>query len=362
MNKFENAAAILDKLVNEGKIPGACLIVNEGDKTVMNHSTGYADAEKTKPVSENTIYQLASMSKPVTTVAALMLLEQGKLNLNASIAEYLPEYAGTDKERVKVVNLMNHSCGLGMLMHPGMVQSLILSDVQHDKLADRVARWKDLALDFEPGTATGYSPSVGFEILGRIIEVISGMELDAYLRQTIFEPLKMKDTGFILNDEQKSRKSILHHDPDAPVVPVPGDYKLEDYVDATYAGYFSGAAGLLGTAADYNRFVRMLANGGELEGVRILNEESVRLMSTASNDLYMKPGVRWGLGVQVYESPEVTGACIPEGSFSWSGAFGTHFFVEPAVDLSFVLMLNCDNLGGSESYISRMIEKAIYEA
>ena len=157
-------------------------------------------------------------------------------------------------------------------------------------------------------------------------------------------------------------KSILHHDPDAPAVPVPGDYKMEDYADASIAGYFSGAAGLYGTAADYNRFARMLANGGELEGIRILKEETVRLMSTASNELYMKPGVRWGLGVQVYESPEVTGACIPEGGYSWSGAYGTHFFVWPANDLSFVLMLNCDNLGGSESYISRMIEKAIYEA
>ena len=149
MNKFENAAVILDKLVNEGKIPGACLKVNVGDKTVMNHSTGYADAEKTKPVSENTIYQLASMSKPVTTVAALMLLEQGKLDLNASIAEYLPDYVGTNKEPVKVIHLMNHSCGLGMLMHPGMIQGIMLSDVKNDKLADRVTRWKDLAPEQE---------------------------------------------------------------------------------------------------------------------------------------------------------------------------------------------------------------------
>lgn len=362
MRKYENAAMILDQLVNDGKIPGACLIINEGDSTVLNYSTGYADEEKTKPVSENTVYQLASMTKPIVTVAALTLLEQGKLDLNASIADYLPEYAGTDKEPVKVIHLLNHSCGLGMLMHPGMIQGIMLSDVKNDKLADRVARWKDLTPDFAPGTATGYSPSVGFEILGRIIEVISGMELDAYLRQTIFEPLKMEDTGFILNDEQKGRKSIVHHDPDAPIVPIPGDYKMEDYTDASIAGYFSGAAGLLGTAVDYNRFTRMLANGGELEGTRIVKEESVRLMSTASNELYMKPGVRWGLGVQVYESPEVTGACIPGGSYSWSGAYGTHFFVEPAIDLSFVLMLNCDNLGGSESYISRMIEKAIYEA
>ena len=257
---------------------------------------------------------------------------------------------------------MNHSCGLGMVMHPGMIQAIMLSDVLHDKLADRVARWKDLVPDFPAGTATGYSPSVGFEILGRILEVISGMELDAYLRKTVFEPLQMTDTSFILNDEQKSRLSVLHHDPEAQVMPLPGNFKLEDYVDAEYAGYFSGGAGLYGTAADYSRFARMLANDGELDGVRVLKPETVALMRTPSDDLLTRPGVKWGLGVQVFGKPEVTGYFVHEGSFTWSGAYGTHFIIDPAVNRSFVLMLNSDNLGGSESYISRMIEKAIYEA
>lgn len=362
MNKFQSAASILDQLVQEGKIPGACLIVNEGNETILNHATGWQDVEKTRLVTENTLYRLASMTKPIATVAALTLMEEGKLDLDASIAEYLPEYRGTDKEPVKVVHLMNHSCGLGMLMHPGMVQAMMLSDVLNDKLADRVARWSALVPDFPAGTATGYSPSVGFEILGRIIEVVSGMELDAFLRDRLFAPLQMNDTGFILNEEQKARLSVLYHDPAAPVVPTPGDFKMEDYVDPSFAGYFSAGAGLNGTAHDYDRFVRMLYNGGELDGARILKPETVKRMSTPSNDLPARPGVKWGLGVQVFGRPEETGFPVSAGSYSWSGAYGTHFFIDPAANRSFVLMLNCDNLGGSESYISRLIEKAIYAA
>lgn len=362
MKNYNKAVEILEQLVREGKIPGACLIVNEGGETALNESVGWQDEEKTRPVTEDTIYRLASMSKPITAVAALTLMEQGRLDLNASIAEYLPEYRGTDKEPVKVVHLMNHSCGLGMLMHPGMVQAMMLSNALHDKLADRVERWKDLTPDFPAGTATGYSPSVGFEVLGRIVEVVTGVALDVYLKEAVFEPLGMSDTAFLLNDAQKTRLSVLHHDPEAPVVPIPGDFKMEDYVDASFAGYFSGAAGLYGTASDYSRFARMLANGGELDGVRVLKRKTVRLMSTPSNDLFAHPGVKWGLGVQVFDKPEITGYYVHEGSWSWSGAYGTHFFVDPAADRSFVLMLNCDNLGGSESYISRMIEKTIYEA
>ena len=362
MNKYQNAVTILEELVKKGQLPGACLLVHEGQEIVLKESVGMADEAKQQPVTERTIYRLASMTKPITTVAALTLFQQGKIDLDASIATYLPEYAGTDKEGAKVLHLLNHSCGLGMLGHQGMLQAMTLSDVKHDKLKDRVKRWKDLVPDFPPSTATGYSPSVGFEILGRILEVISGMELDTFLSQTIFGPLEMQDTTFILDGEQKRRLSILYHDPGAPIVPTPGDFQMEDYVDASFAGYFSGAAGLYSTADDYSRFVRMLSGGGGYKGVRILNPETVAKMSTPSHDLFPRPGVHWGLGVQVFGAPEETGFYVHEGSYSWSGAYGTHFFVDPKANRSFVLMLNCDNLGGSESYISRLIEKTLYEA
>lgn len=250
-----------------------------------------------------------------------------------------------------------------MLMHPGMIQAMMLSDVQNDKLQDRVTRWKELTPDFPAGTATGYSPNVGFEILGRIIEVVSGLSLDEFFRTRIFDPLQISDICFTLNDEQASRRSIIFHDEPVPEVPVPGDFgDMESYVDAAIAGYFSGGAGLFGTAASYNRLVRMLENGGELDGVRILKSETVQKIHTPSNDLYARPGVKWGLGVQVFGKQEETGFYVLEGSYSWSGAYGTHFFIDPKAKRSFVLMINSDSLGGSESYVSRAVEKAIFEA
>lgn len=301
------------------------------------------------------------MTKPVAAAAALILCEQGKLDLNASIAEYLPEYRGTDKEPVRLVHLLNHSCGLGMVGMPGMIQAIMMSDVRHDDLAARTSRWAALQPDFPAGTAAGYSPSVGFDLLGRIIETVSGERLDAFLEENIFRPLKIQDIRFLLNDEQDSRLSILNHDPEAPVMPLPEGFTLADYVDPSYAGYLSAAAGLNGTAAAYSRFVRMLVNDGELDGARILKPETVRMMCTPSS-LEIRSGVKWGLGVQVFGKPEITGLSVNEGSWGWSGAYGTHFVIDPAAGCSFVLMINHDNLGGSESYISRMIEKAVYEA
>ena len=132
MSSYQSVMAVLKQLVEEQKIAGACLMINEGNQTVLNESAGWQDAKKTRPVTEDTIFQLASMTKPVTAVAALQLVEQGKLDLNAPITKYLPEYANTGKDDVQVVHLFNHSCGLGMLMHPGMIQAIQLSDVNRD--------------------------------------------------------------------------------------------------------------------------------------------------------------------------------------------------------------------------------------
>jgi len=369
MSKYQSAVDILQGLVDEQKILGAHLMVNEGTEIVLSESVGWRDEERSKPVTKDTVFQLASMTKPVTTIAALQLVERGLIDLAAPIGTYLPEYADGDKADVRIRHLLNHSCGLGMLMHQGMVQAMMLSDVHNDKLADRVSRWSALVPDFAPGTAMGYSPNVGFDILGHIIELVSGETLDAYFDGHVFAPLGIRDMGFVLSEEQKARKSALYHDPTEPPVVTPGDFgDLDDYIDASLSGYLSGAAGLFGTADSYNRIVRTLANQGELDGARILDDQSVRLMGTPSDYLPMSPesltipGVTWGLGVKVFGEPEVTGYAVPAGSYCWSGAYGTHFFVEPAINQSFTLMLNSDNLGGSESYVSRMVERALFDA
>ncbi len=360
MKNYDGVKELLQAYVDNNEIAGASIIIQEGDETVLKAGVGWADEEKQKPVNEHTIYRLASMTKPVTAVAVMILSDEGRLKIEDPISKYLPEYAGTEKEDIQIVHLLNHSCGLGMVMHPGMIQAMMLSEPEHDRLEDRVRRWaKKLAPDFPAGTATGYSPSTGFDIAGRIVEVVSGMELDAFFRKRIFEPLGITDIAFTLNEEQKSRRGCVFHDGNSS--PMNPD-KLEVYVDASLAGYFSGSAGLFGTAENYNRIVQMLAHDGCYHGVQLLKKETAQQMHTPCNDLFADPGIRWGLGMQVFGSPQETGYYVNEGSYSWSGAYGTHFIIDPKADRTFVLMLNSDNLGGSQSYISRAVEKAIWEA
>lgn len=363
MKNYENVRRVLQDYVANNEIAGASIIIQEGDEVCLKASVGWQDDGKKIPVNEHTIYRLASMTKPITAAAVMILSDEGKLDIGDPISKYLPEYAGTDKEKIQIIHLLNHSCGLGMVMCPGMMQSMALSDPEHDRLEDRVRRWTELILDFPVGTATGYSPSVGFDIAGRIVEVVSGMELDEFFRKKIFEPLGIEDITFILNEEQRTRRSVVFHDKKLDENPSPASpTSIEPYADASLAGYFCGSAGLFGTAEDYNKIVQMYAHDGYYNGVQLLKKETVQRMRTASNDLLAAPGVKWGLGMQVFGTMEETGYCVNEGSYTWSGAYGTHFFIDPKANRTFVLMLNSDNLGGSASYISRAVEKAIWEA
>ena len=356
----------LQAFIDRGNICGAYVKLREHGELVLDQGVGVQDPGKDnpEPVTEDTVFRLASMTKPITATAVMLLYEYGKLSLDDSLTKYLPEYTGSGREDIRILHLLNHSCGLGMIGFPGMIQSLELTKKQ-DRLADRVTRWKDLLPDFPAGTGTGYSPNVGFDILGRIVEIVSGMEFDQFLKKRIFRPLGMIDTTFLPDAEQASRQSILFHDKNhLPDVPIPADFgeKMNYAMDASICGYYSGGAGLFGTAADYDKLLQMFLNEGTCNGVRLLRPETIHLMRTPSNDLQAKPDVRWGLGMQVFGDPQKTGLSVNPGSYGWSGAYGTHFYVDPVGERTLLLMLNADGLGGSESYVSRAVENAVYEA
>ena len=365
MKKYQNVIRELQNFIDKKNICGAYVKVRENGELVLDEGLGVQDpaANEQKAVTEDTVYRLASMTKPITSAAVMLLWEEGKLSLDDPVKNYLPGYTGDGRDDIRIIHLLNHSCGLGMIGFPGMVRALVLTE-REDRLSDRVNRWAALTPDFPAGSATGYSPNVGFDILGRIVEIVSGQEFDQFLKERIFQPLGMKDTGFLLNDEQKSRLAVLLHDENyIPEVPVPADFgeKMNDSVDASINGYFSGAAGLFGTAADYEKFALMLLNEGRYQDVQLLRPETVRLMRTPSNDLQAKPDILWGIGMQVFGNPQKTGYKVNAGSFGWSGAYGTHFYVDPEGQRTVLLMLNADGLGGSESYISRAVEKAVFE-
>ena len=357
--------AMLDRIryyIANGNICGAYLKVRQGDTLIVDGGTGVIRDGSDATVTENTMFRLASMTKPIMAAAAMTFVEDGTIRLSDKVAEYIPAYAEKHAD-VEILHLLNHSNGLGMTGMPGMFESFKAVDY-NDRLADRVEKWAQMNADFPAGTATGYSACVGFDILSRILEIAAGKELDEILRERIFDPLGMKDTTFVLSAEQKTRAAEVFKDRNIEHTPEfeAMNELLVKSVDAEMNGYFAGCAGLWGSAADYDRLARMYRNLGELDGVRILKPETVKQMSAPTNDLEAKPDVRWGIGMQVFGDPKLSGVWVHPGAYGWSGAMGTHFFVDPAADRTFVMVLNADGLNGSESFISRDMEKILYDA
>jgi CubicO group peptidase (beta-lactamase class C family) len=209
-----------------------------------------------------------------------------------------------------------------------------------ENLATYIPRLGTTPLDFQPGSRWSYSPGAGFETLGRIVEIVSGQTFDQFLRQRIFDPLGMKDITFHPADDKLSRIATMYHRAGDTMTKVDTSVRLNN------TAYFSGAGGLMADAEDYLQFAQMLANGGQLNGKRLLSPRTVELMSSviAPDTLPGRPkGRSFGLSVQVTNDAIAAGARISNGSYGWDGAFGTHFWVDPKEKLVGILMIQTDN-------------------
>ena len=366
MKNYNRIIGILQEIIDQGHIAGAYIKIRDHGTLVLDTGVGVYDPEGKDHipamVSGNTVFRLASMTKPVTVIAAMMLVEQGKIALTDSVARYLPSYDRGVKKMITIRSLLDHSCGIGMLGFPGMVQSLDLTE-KNDKLKDRVERWSALVPDFRAGTDTGYSPNVGFDILGRIVEIVSGLDYNQYLKENIFEPLGMKDTVFIRNKDQKKRSCASFHDVSVVLnVPLPKHYGEKiGWSDAEIAGYYSGASGLWGTADDYENIAQLFLNRGEYKGVRLLEPGTVDLIRTPSNDMQPKLDVYWGLGMQIFGDPLKSGIYVNPGSYGWTGAYGTHFFVDPEEERTVVLMFTPMDMEGQSRIYPEPLKKLLDE-
>ncbi|WP_239616550.1 serine hydrolase domain-containing protein [Cohnella mopanensis] len=356
---MERLTSQLEKYVADKEIAGASLLVRKNGEKVFETYSGYANLETQEPVTESSIFRLASMTKPIAAIAAMILKERGRLCLGDSIAKYLPDYE--DKRGVTVLDLLNHSSGLG---HGPSSQEYVEKCFDPtDKLAERVHKWAGMPRDFEPGTGTGYSGIVGFDILGRIIEVASGSDLQTFFRENIFEPLGLRDTTYSLTSAQAERVVRLYEADNGELRDVTESESMWPTVNAMLNGYYSAGAGLLGTLSDYDKIVQLLAGEGRYQDLRLLREETVHRMCTESSNHKKEffPGSVWGLGMVVYRAPELMGLPFSSGAFGWSGAYGTHFFIDVRKNIQAILMVNRSNIGGAGSYVSRQIEKLIYE-
>ena len=364
---------LLGRYVEPGKIP-ACQVVVHQHGSVAHHSVlGRRDLERDRPVGDDTIWRIFSMTKPITGVALLTLYERGMFALDDPVHRFLPEFTGlkvrdrlpdgsrplVDPESPMTVrHLMMHMSGLGYGGR-GQGNAGIGVDMLRKPIANRWGRGATLAtmveqlaeepLRFHPGTKWLYSWST--DVCARLVEVLSGQRFDEYLRTTLFEPLGMVDTGFTVPDDAVDRFAANYTRDAQKRLQLLDDPETSFY--RREVTFLSGGGGLVSTAADYLRFCRMLLGGGELDGVRVLSRKTVELM--ASNHLpgdgqladFALPGgygevgftgMGFGLTVAVSKGPAETHAVGSAGEYMWGGAASTLFWIDPAEDLVVVFM------------------------
>ena len=369
---------MIQRHIDAGDIAGAVTLVARRGRVAHFEAHGVMDLSSRTPMTRDAIFRLASMSKPVTAVAILMLFEEGKIRLNDPVSRFIPEFkntkvavpdwttppatpgnrAGDEHQAVKIVaanreitirDLLTHTSGL-LSRGVGEAAAKLAPRKPTETLADYVPRLASAPLDFQPGTSWSYSPGAGIDVLGRVVEVVSGLTFDRFLKQRLFDPLGMKDTGFTLTDARSSRLVALHRRTASGLEKAPGDTGKVDTV------YFSGAGGLVSTAEDYLQFAQMLVSGGQLNGQRFLSPKTVDLMASnhvgdlyASGcahqtvgpcDFYDQRGMGFGLGVDVVRDAVAAGIGVSNGSFGWAGAFGTRMWVDPKEQMVTILMVS----------------------
>lgn len=323
-------------------------------------------------VSDKTVYRLASMTKPVTGVAAMKLVEAGKLRLNDPVDKYFPEFrslpmvamenghlvkTGKPKKLPTVLHLLTHTSGFGGEVEG--VQQRQIDARSNATLQNAVRYFADAGIGFEPFTNVMYSGRAAFDVLAGIIERITDMPYDEYLKETVFDPCGMVDTTFAPTKEQWSRMIPMHDRVDGKACPGSTvDGCVFENVPVTH---FAGGAGLASTLEDYSHFARMLLNGGEFAGNRILKPETVALMAVphVPQSLMPRPK-RWGLSVKVVTS--VGYGRLPQGCFGWSGAYGTHFWVDPENKITAIYLKNSRYDGGGDAITSAEFEMDVTNA
>ena len=346
------------------KIPGAIMMIQRNGKTAYYRSLGVRDPGTKEPMTANTIFRIYSMSKPITTVAAMMLVEEGKLQLEEPLSKYIPAFAdvkvgvekkgedgkmGLDlvapKRPISIQDLMRHTSGLtygffgeGLVKKAYVDANIFAGDVDNAEFAERLAK---LPLVYQPGTTWDYSQST--DILGRVIEVVSGKSLYQFEKERLLDPLGMKDTAFYVTDPVK--KSLVAE-------PFPNDRKIgagaEMNDPRVVRKLESGGGGMVSTIGDYARFTQMLLNGGVLDGKRYLSPKTIAYMGSnhigpaagvVPGPYYLPgPGFGFGLGFAVRTEAGVSPIEGSVGEMNWSGAGGTTFWVDPKENMFVVFM------------------------
>jgi CubicO group peptidase (beta-lactamase class C family) len=378
--------------VDDGRLPGWQLLISRAGKVVHLTSYGMRDKEAGLPVEPDTIFRIYSMTKPITSVAAMMLFEEGAFELTTPVSRFIPSFADARVhlkggsvnpltapvgQPVLIWHLLTHTAGLSYgFLHAHAVDEAYRANgydwawPKDTDLATACDTWARLPLAFEPGTEWNYS--VATDVLGRVVELVSGQTLDSFLAERIFKRLGMEDTHFSVPEVDRPRLAALY----AVAPGIPGPIRYDQMGDAALEppSLFSGGGGLVSTSADYHRFTRMLLGRGELDGVRLLAPRTIELITqnhlpggqdleTVGRPLYAETnytGIGFGLGFSVLLDPVAAKTLGNRGEFAWGGAASTAFWVDPVDEVVTIFMTQL--LPSSTYRIRTELRQLVYQA
>jgi CubicO group peptidase (beta-lactamase class C family) len=379
------------RYIASGRLPGLQLVVARRGQVVHETVLGLRDVERGLPCEPDTVFRIYSMTKPLTSVVLMSLVEEGAIALEDPVGDYIPSWenlavyeSGVDgafvtspvRRPMQVVDLLRHTSGLtyGFQERTPVDAAYRARDLDQRNsafdLEEFVEALADIPLEFSPGEAWNYSVST--DVVGYLIQKVAGRPLEQVIQARLLDPLKMHDTGFVVRPEQTSRFAACYAATRKRGLKLQDDPQTSPYLAARR--FVSGGGGMVSTAADYQRFVNMMLNGGELEGARILAPSTVRLMTTnhlpggadlasMSVSLYSEStneGVGFGLGFAVAFNPTPTLLPSSPGEYYWGGAASTAFWIDPVEQVTAILMTQV--LPSSEYPIRRELRTLVYSA
>ncbi len=372
--RLQRIDALMQHFINRGVISGGVTLVARRGRVAHLQAHGLAEIESARQMQTDALFRLASMTKPVIAVAILVLAEEGKLLITDPVSNFLPTFkaqhvavpngapanwAITDlkaggfhlepaSREITIKDLLTHTSGMGSATAGVSFEqtAAVLGTFRPgDCLGDVIPRMGPVPLSFQPGAIWEYSPLFGFDTLAHIVELVSGSSIDRFLQERIFQPLGMRDTAFSVPADKLSRLAVVYNRTPSGLRAAQSAWFI-DLQTTPENRYYSGGGGLAGTAEDYGRFGMMLANGGQLDGERVLSRRTVALMAT--NHIGTLPldrafgdmrGYRFGLGVRVVDDSGEASTPASRGTFGWAGAFGTNSWIDPVEQMVGLLLI-----------------------
>lgn len=366
---------MLDEAVSSNQVPGLVAMVVKDGKIVYHEAKGMADVASGQEMTKDQIFRIASQTKAITSTAVMMLWEEGKFKLDDPISKYIPEFANPQvlagfkyadttftakpsSKQITIRHLLTHTSGIGygvidgderMKMiygKAGIVDLYTTSDV---KIADNIKKLAQLPLHHEPGVKFTYSE--GLDVLGYLIEIVSGMPFDQFLQTRLFAPLGMTNTGFYLNENQGKKLVTIHRKVNDKWEAFPVTFYDPDYPKTGAKTFFSGGAGLSSTAEDYAKFLQMYLNGGTYNGTQFLSSTTIEtIMANQVGDLLGNGGKDYGLAFGLVDQNGVAqGGSGSIGTFDWGGYFNTQYFADPVTKTIGILMKQTQGGSGDET-------------